>query len=266
MLRYAKPLVTCGLVFLLAACGGQSATVSTGQSVSTATAAPSAAASTAPSAAPSTAPATATVAPTATTAATPTTAATATTAPSPTVAATATTARTATTAPAAASPTRSAASSGPSAAPSASGQRTPTVPAAGGGTTVTDSDNRCQMTMPAGMTEDSPGSGEFTLNDDEGFALLQSIQGVGLDTTVDPFIQSFTPVFTNYQETNRVKTADSERIDFTGELIFELKGTMYFKQFDNVVCNVILIVYDTSTAPYDQILETMIGSLQAVKP
>jgi hypothetical protein len=120
--------------------------------------------------------------------------------------------------------------------------------------------------MPANMTEDAPGSGEFTLTGDEGFALLQSIEGVGLAETVDPFIQSFSPVFTNYQETNRVKTADSERVDFTGELINPLQGTMYFKQFGNVVCNVILIVYTSSDVPYEQTLQTMIGSLQAVKP
>jgi hypothetical protein len=131
---------------------------------------------------------------------------------------------------------------------------------------VTDAENRCQMMLPAGMTEDAPGTGEFTLDDDQGFALLQSIEGADLDTTVELFTASFTPIFTDYTETNRVTTADSDRIDFTGEFILEVKGTMYFKQFDNVICNVILFVYTTSDAPYDTILNTMIDSLQLVKP
>jgi hypothetical protein len=122
------------------------------------------------------------------------------------------------------------------------------------------------MVMPAGMTEDAPGSGEFTLEDDQGFALLQSIEGADLDTTVSLFIDSFTPIFTGYEETDRQSTADSERVDFTGELIFPLQGTMYFKQIDNTICNVILIVYEESTVPYEETLSTMIDSLDLVKP
>jgi hypothetical protein len=131
---------------------------------------------------------------------------------------------------------------------------------------VTDSDNRCQMMLPAGMTEDTPGSGEYTHESDKGFALLQSIEGSDLRTTVDLFVPLFSPLFTDYTETNRVATADSERIDFTGEFIFSIEGTMYFKQFGNVTCNIILFAYTDSGIPYAEILATMIDSLKPVKP
>lgn len=138
--------------------------------------------------------------------------------------------------------------------------------AAGSGAIVTDEDKRCQMALPAGITEDAPGSGEFTLANDAGFALLQSIEGADLATTVTFFIPSFTAIFTDYQEVNRTKAADSERVDFTGELIQPLRGTMYFKQFGSVTCNLILVTYTSSNFPYDQALNAMISSLQAVKP
>jgi hypothetical protein len=265
VLRHIRSLVILALVFLLAACGEQSTgkAISAPAAAATTAASPTtvAVASTAPSAAPSapatpTTAATATTAATTTTAATPTTAATATTGPKATAAASPTTAR------ASASPTRSASSAAPSAAP----QRTPTKPAASGGTLVTDSEKRCQMALPDGVTEDAPGSGELTIGDSKGFVLLQSIQGGNLDATVDAFVPSFTSIFTNYQETNRQKTADSERIDFTGEFILDVEGTMYFKQIDNIICNIVLFVYADSGVDSEAILGTMIGSLQLVKP
>ena len=122
------------------------------------------------------------------------------------------------------------------------------------------------MSLPAGVTEDPPGSGEFPFANEKGFALFQSIEGAPLDTTVDLFVQSFTPIFTNYTETNRQKTADSERIDFTGEFIFNVQGTMYFEQSNNTICNIVLFVYADSGIPYEESLGTMIGSLELVKP
>ena len=254
MLRYVSSFVILGLMLLLIGCGSPG-TSGPGQSLGTdptATAIPATVPPTAtalpPTATATTAPtATATVPPTATTAPT----ATATVAPT----ATATVAPTATA-------TKPAPTKGTGDAP----RTTPTVPAATSGKMVTESENRCQMALPAGMTEDAPGTGEFTVENDGGFALLQSIEGAEFDTTVSLFITSFTPIFTNYQETNRQKTANAEQVDFTGELINPVRGTMYFKQYGTVICNIILMVYTSSSYPYDQALGTMIGSVQLVKP
>ena len=254
MLRSLGSLVILGLMMLLIGCGSPT-TSGPGQVLApepTATAIPA----TVPPAATAVPPtATATTAPIATAAipSTTTTAPTATATVAPT--ATATVAQTATA-------TLPKPTTGTGDAP----RTTPTVPAATVGKMVVDSDNRCQVALPAGMTEDAPGTGEFTVENDGGFALLQSIEGAEFDTTVSLFITAFTPIFANYQETNRQKTADSEQVDFTGELINPVRGTMYFKRYGTVLCNIILMVYTSSAYPYEQALGTMIGSVQLVKP
>ncbi len=254
MLRTLSSFVILGLMMLLIGCGSP-ATSGPGQSLGsdpTATAIPATVPPTATAVPP-----TATTEPTATATTAPT--ATATTVPT----ATATVAPTAT---ATVAPTATATMPIPTKSAGDAPRTTPTVPAKASGAMVVDSDNRCQVALPAGMTEDAPGTGEFTVDNDGGFALLQSIEGAEFDTTVSLFITSFTPIFTNYQETNRQKTADAEQVDFTGELIKPVRGTMYFKQYGSVICNIILMVYTSSSYPYDQALGTMIGSVQLVKP
>lgn len=198
---------------------------------------------------------------------------TATTAPSPTVAPTV--APAATTPPAASAPPASTATRAATAtvAPTrAAATSAPTRAAAStapsGGQIVKDEDGRCQVALPAGITEDSPDSGEFTVANDEGFGVLLSTDNpnpADFTTVVESFLTSFTGVFTNYQATNTAKTPSTYRVDFTGELVRTGQGIIYFKQVNQVACGFILFVYDGTSFPYAQAVATMIGTLDALK-
>ncbi len=145
-----------------------------------------------------------------------------------------------------------------------------TAPAAPAGK-VRDSDGACEMTLPAGFSEDEAGSGNFTSDDDEAFANLSSFEstGLGLETEANIFLEVFKALVSNYAETNRTTTQvrgrDVVAVDFTGDLQGQpVAGSFVFLQDGSTVCGLTFISFASAADRYQPALETMILSLEAV--
>ena len=147
-----------------------------------------------------------------------------------------------------------------------------TAPAASPAGKVRDSEGACEMTIPAGFSEDEAGSGNITSDDEEAFANLSSFEssGLGLEAEVNIFIEVFKTIVDNYEETNRttdhVRGRDVVAVDFTGDLDGQpVTGSFVFLQDGSTVCGLTFVSYTSAADRHQPALETMILSLEAVR-
>jgi hypothetical protein len=148
-----------------------------------------------------------------------------------------------------------------------------TAPAAAPAGKVRDSEGACEMTLPAGFSEDAAGSGNITSDDQEAFANLSSYPstGLGLASEADVFIEIFKAIVNNYAETNRTTTQvrgrDVVAVDFTGDLQGQpVAGSFVFLQDGSTVCGLTFVSFASAADRYQPALDAMVLSLQAVKP
>ncbi len=157
----------------------------------------------------------------------------------------------------------------PTAAP---GRPTATAPAASPAGKVRDSEGACEMTLPAGFSEEEAGSGNIISDDEEAFANLSSFEssGLGLETEANIFLEVFKALVDNYAETNRttrqIRGRDVVAVDFTGDIDGQpVAGSFVFLQDGSTVCGLTFISLASAANRYQTALETMILSLEAVK-
>ena len=125
------------------------------------------------------------------------------------------------------------------------------------------------MTLPTGVTPDSTEDDDFTVGADEGFGFITAttLAGAGtLATASDGLVRGFSSVFTDFRETNRVTTADSVRVDFTGTLVRPGEGTLFTKQFGTTICAFVVMFYEGATVPFAPTVDAMIAAIRPLNP
>ncbi len=164
-----------------------------------------------------------------------------------------------------ATPSVAASPATPPATPVAVATATPPVSAApGGAQTIRDVRQACELTLPAGFSAtSSPGS--FASADGKVLVALQSLSA-GPENVLDdlalPFVGSFIPTVTGYQQTAVIRVGDSLRIDFTGGLPQPGRGTLYFHQFGGAICVLTYFVVDGADVAFDALLDALVASLR----
>jgi hypothetical protein len=136
--------------------------------------------------------------------------------------------------------------------------------------TATDGDHQCQMTIPIGFAEDSPGSGYFPALDKTGFVTVEAPDTAGgantFDQAVATVLANLKAVLPGYQETNVARSPGGLRVDFVATLDNGPgKGTAYFKEFGPIICGSTLFLMEQSASPFDASLQGMVATLQVVK-
>ena len=152
------------------------------------------------------------------------------------------------------------------------GRPTATAPAASPAGKVRDSEGACEMTIPAGFSEEEAGSGNIISDDEEAFANLSSFEssGLGLETEANIFLEVFKALVDNYAETNRttrqIRGRDVVAVDFTGDIDGQpVAGRFVFLQDGSTVCGLTFISLASAADRHQSALETMILSLEAVR-
>ena len=135
--------------------------------------------------------------------------------------------------------------------------------------TVLDPDGQCQLALPAGFTEETPGGGYFPAIDRSGFAALDSPDtrngAISFDTAAQIVITTMKSALQNYQQTDLNKGQGTIQVQFTANSEGRAgRGTIYFRQFGNTVCAATFYLLQGSALPYDATLQGLTTSLRAV--
>ena len=172
-----------------------------------------------------------------------------------------------------AAPTTPAASAAPSVAPSAAPSVAPTAAVAAGGSAVTDTSGKCQMTLPSAFKASGTSAGTYATADN--LALLTftgtDTPGLGLDAATGAFIQGFQTVVTGYAETGRQTTKDArgdiQIVTFTGAISDQqAKGVFYFVQNGGVLCSLVALAIPPGDTQYNDAAQQAAESLTVIKP
>ena len=248
LIRYTRALLGLALLGLLAACGGTAATTT-----------PAAVATTAPTiAATSAAPASAAASP----------------APSATPA-TVATPRAATPIGTPATPRATPGTPGTPGTPVRATPATPARPASPttGGIVLTDTDNLCQVTLPATFTPDPAGGGNAVSGDERvGLNLLSFPEATfGFAGTVDFIIGTISASVEGYQEVGRESGTSRGRpytsVAFQGASVGEpVAGRFYLVQEGPTVCALTVIMQAAAASEYAATVDALAESVQAVRP
>jgi len=94
---------------------------------------------------------------------------------------------------------------------------------------------------------------------------LQAEPGDTLDDLALPFVGHYVAAIAGYQQRGVAKGADNLRVDFTGRVGEQGKGTIYLRQFGSTVCAIFFFVADGTELAYEPALAQLIASLRAVK-
>jgi hypothetical protein len=242
IVRFSRVLMACGLILLLAACGGAAATAT-------------------PPPTNTPVPPTNTAVPPTNTAVPPTN-----TAVPPTATAVPPTAT-------AVPPTATVAPTATRPAPTATRPVPTATRATSGGTTkvLKDSDNVCQVSVPANFTTDAEGN---AVSPDENFALnLVSfpVDTFGFEGTVDFIVELLKASLQNFTEVDNTSGTDRGRpfniVTFTATSAGEnVVGQFYFVQETTNVCALTTLVLAAQLPQYQDLMVNLVDSVQAVKP
>jgi hypothetical protein len=124
------------------------------------------------------------------------------------------------------------------------------------------------VTLPAGFAASPAAAGTYIGAGGGAIVALTALQA-GPDDTLDdvalPFVGAFVSSVEGYQQTGVLREADNLRVDFTGRLGQQGKGTLYLRQFGPTVCAITFFVADGTEINYEPTLAQLIASLRAVK-
>ncbi len=134
----------------------------------------------------------------------------------------------------------------------------------------TDSDRQCQMTIPSGFAEDTPGSGYFPALDKTGFVTVEAPDTAdganSFDQAVGMVLVTLVTVLPGYRQTNVARSPDTLRVDFTAPVDTGTgKGVAYFKRYGTIICGATLFLTNRSVSPFDATLRGMVATLQVVE-
>lgn len=136
-----------------------------------------------------------------------------------------------------------------------------------GGSVTQDSDGKCQMTLPAGFNESSPGS--YTSADNQVIVSLSSAgtAGLGFDTSVGIFVDTFKIIVEDYTETGNQKTptanGQKQTITYTGSVIGQpAKGTLHFYMGGTTLCSLSVVALAGAETKNQAGIDQMVATLQ----
>lgn len=140
----------------------------------------------------------------------------------------------------------------------------PLVPTGVVGSTATDAQGLCAVTLPAGFAA-SGGAGVYSGADDRATVTLTALPmqaGDTLDDVALPFVSTFTAAIGDYQQTGVTRGADSLRLDFTGRTAAPGQGTIFLRQFGGTTCALSFFAAQGSGIAYEPTVGLLIGSLR----